>query len=114
MARYTTRIVADRTLTRCCCPTATWSTAATLGDGRHFATWEDPFPKPSYLFALVAGPLECLEDRFTTRSGREVTLRIYVEPGDVDACDHAMESLQEVDEVGRGGLRPRIRSRHRS
>jgi aminopeptidase N len=66
-----------------------------LDDGRHFARWEDPFPKPSYLFALVAGPLECLEDRFTTRSGREVTLRIYVRPGDVGRCGHAMESLKK-------------------
>ena len=93
MARYTTRIVADRALAPVLLSNGNLVDSGTLDDGRHFAMWEDPFPKPSYLFALVAGPLECLEDRFTTRSGREVTLRIYVRPGDVARCDHAMESL---------------------
>ncbi len=93
MARYTTRIVADRALAPVLLSNGNLVDSGTLDDGRHFAMWEDPFPKPSYLFALVAGPLECLEDRFTTRSGREVTLRIYVRPGDVGRCDHAMESL---------------------
>jgi len=64
-----------------------------LGDGRHEAVWEDPFPKPSYLFALVAGDLAMVEDRFTTKSGREVTLRIFVEHGNQDRCDYAMDSL---------------------
>lgn len=54
---------------------------ADLPDGRHSVTWHDPHPKPSYLFALVAGNLGCVEDRFTTMSGRDVTLQIYVEPG---------------------------------
>ena len=65
-------------------------------DGRHWATWHDPFPKPAYLFALVAGDLAFMEDRFTTQSGRPVTLRIYVEPKDLDKCDHAMDSLQRA------------------
>jgi aminopeptidase N len=65
-----------------------------LPDGRHFAVWEDPFPKPSYLFALVAGRLAVVEDSFTTRSGRKVALRIYVEPGKEDRCAWAMESLK--------------------
>ena len=64
-----------------------------LADGRHFATWHDPFPKPCYLFALVAGDLACCEDRFTTASGRGVTLRIYVEHGNEDRTAHAMDSL---------------------
>ncbi len=64
-----------------------------LGDGRHAAVWEDPFPKPSYLFALVAGDLVMVEDRFTTQSGRDVTLRIFVEHGNQDRCDYAMDSL---------------------
>lgn len=64
-------------------------------DGRHWATWEDPFKKPAYLFALVAGDLWCIEDTFTTRSAREVTLRIYVEPENVDKCQHAMDSLKK-------------------
>ncbi|QKL08703.1 aminopeptidase N [Pseudomonas putida] len=64
-------------------------------DGRHWATWEDPFMKPAYLFALVAGDLWCVEDSFTLQSGREVTLRIYVEPENIDKCDHAMVSLKK-------------------
>lgn len=62
--------------------------------GRHWETWEDPFPKPSYLFALVAGKLEWLEDTFVTASGRKVILRIYVEEGNLARCDHAMASLK--------------------
>ncbi|MCQ3000936.1 aminopeptidase N [Pseudomonas syringae] len=64
-------------------------------DGRHWATWEDPFMKPAYLFALVAGDLWCVEDKFTTVSEREVTLRIYVEPENIDKCQHAMTSLKK-------------------
>jgi aminopeptidase N len=67
-----------------------------LVDGRHRVVWEDPFPKPSYLFALVAGNLEYLEDSFTTCSGRDVLLRIYVEAKDLGKCDHAMRSLQHA------------------
>lgn len=61
---------------------------------RHFARWHDPFKKPCYLFALVAGDLAHIEDLFTTQSDRAVTLRIYVEPKDIDKCDHAMTSLK--------------------
>ncbi|MBX8552704.1 aminopeptidase N [Pseudomonas cichorii] len=64
-------------------------------DGRHWATWEDPFMKPAYLFALVAGDLWCVEDTFTTMSERVVTLRIYVEPENIDKCQHAMDSLKK-------------------
>jgi len=63
--------------------------------GRHWATWEDPFMKPAYLFALVAGDLWCVEDSFTTMSKREVALRIYVEPENIDKCQHAMDSLKK-------------------
>lgn len=63
--------------------------------GRHWATWEDPFKKPAYLFALVAGDLWCVEDVFTTMSRREVTLRIYVEPENIDKVQHAMDSLKK-------------------
>ncbi len=63
---------------------------------RHWVTWEDPFPKPCYLFALVAGDLACLEDSFTTMSGREVALRLYAEHRDLDKLDHAMESLKNA------------------
>ena len=64
-------------------------------DGRHWATWEDPFKKPAYLFALVAGDLWCVEDSFSTMSGRDVALRIYVEPENIDKCQHAMDSLKK-------------------
>jgi aminopeptidase N len=63
---------------------------------RHYAIWDDPFPKPSYLFALVAGRLEEVTDHFTTASGRNVTLRIHVEPGDAPFTAHAMASLKRA------------------
>ena len=65
-------------------------------DGTHWVTWEDPFKKPAYLFALVAADLQCIESRFTTQSGRNVALRIFVEPKDIDKCDHAMASLKNA------------------
>jgi len=66
------------------------------GTDRHFAVWHDPFPKPSYLFALVGGELACAEDRLRTASGRDVTLRIYVEPGKQGQCAYAMDSLKRA------------------
>ncbi len=67
-----------------------------LPGGRHFAVWEDPFPKPSYLFALVGGKLGHIRDSFTTRSGRTVELRVYCDPGKEDRCGWAMESLKRA------------------
>jgi aminopeptidase N len=67
-----------------------------LPQRRHFARWEDPFPKPSYLFALVAGRFECREERLRTGSGRDVLLQIWVEPGQLDKTAHAMESLKRA------------------
>jgi aminopeptidase N len=67
-----------------------------LEDGRHWVQWEDPYRKPSYLFALVAGDLAVQEDHFDTRSGREVVLRIYVESHNIDKCEHAMRSLKRA------------------
>lgn len=64
--------------------------------GRHWVTWEDPFPKPCYLFALVAGDLQFIEDSFMTCSGRKVCLRIYAEEKDLDKLDHAMLSLKKA------------------
>ena len=64
-------------------------------DGRHWAKWEDPFKKPAYLFAIVAGKLDVLRDSFKTASGRTVQLAIYVEPGKLDQCPHAMAALQK-------------------
>ncbi|MCO6059426.1 aminopeptidase N [Pseudomonas sp. MOB-449] len=63
--------------------------------GRHWATWQDPFKKPAYLFALVAGDLWCVEDSFTTMTERDVALRIYVEPENIDKVQHAMDSLKK-------------------
>jgi aminopeptidase N len=65
-------------------------------EGLHFAVWEDPFPKPSYLFALVAGDLARVEDRFVTRSGRDVRLEIYTEHAHADKCGHAMASVKRA------------------
>jgi len=64
-------------------------------DGRHWAKWADPFKKPAYLFAVVAGKLDVLRDTFTTASGRSVQLAIYVEPGKLNQCPHAMEALKK-------------------
>ena len=63
---------------------------------RHWVTWQDPFRKPCYLFALVAGDLTCIDDTFTTMSGRRVALKIFVEEKDVDKCGHAMTSLKNA------------------
>ena len=70
--------------------------SGTLADGRHFATWHDPFPKPSYLFALVAGDLVRISDSFTTQSGREIALHIYVEARNQEKCGHAMQALKKA------------------
>ena len=67
-----------------------------LPQGRHRVTWEDPFPKPSYLFALVAGPLVQVADRFDTAGGRSVAIEFYVEEQNADKCDHAIASLQRA------------------
>ncbi|MBB6521639.1 aminopeptidase N [Pseudoteredinibacter isoporae] len=65
-----------------------------LDNGRRLVRWHDPFKKPAYLFALVAGDLECVEDHFVTMTGREILLQIFVEAKDLDKCQHAMESLK--------------------
>ncbi len=67
-----------------------------LPDNRHFVTWEDPFPKPCYLFALVAGKLGALQDTFKTRSGKTVNLAIYADEKDVEKCHHGMHSLKQA------------------
>ena len=67
-----------------------------LNNGMHWATWKDPFKKPCYLFALVAGDLKFVEDFFTTMSGRRITLRIYVEAKDLAKCSHAMSALKNA------------------
>jgi aminopeptidase N len=95
MAVYTTRIEAEKSESSVLLGNGNpVSTGDIPGTTRHFAVWHDPFPKPSYLFALVGGNLACVEDTFVTMSGRQVTLRIYVEPGKEDRCTWAMDSLK--------------------
>ena len=96
MARYRTRIAGDPGRFPVMLSNGNAVERGALDDGRRYVVWEDPFPKPSYLFALVAGRLECVEDTFTTRSGREVALRIHVEPHNLDKCTHAMRSLKRA------------------
>ena len=67
-----------------------------MPQGKHWVRWEDPFKKPSYLFALVAGDLEFIEDSFTTMSGRKIALRIFVEKGNRDQCQHAMNAVKKA------------------
>jgi aminopeptidase N len=93
MAMFTTTIVADSTKYPVLLSNGNPVESGTFDDGRHWVRWEDPFRKPSYLFALVAGDLGFVEDRFTTMSGREVQLRIYVQHHNIDQCEHAMRSL---------------------
>ena len=83
-----------RRASRCCCPTAIRSARASSTDGRHWAEWDDPFPKPCYLFALVAGDLAANRDSFTTMSGRKVDLAIWVREADLPKTEHAMASLK--------------------
>ncbi|MBW4053740.1 MAG: aminopeptidase N, partial [Proteobacteria bacterium] len=94
MARYTVTITADPTACPVMLSNGNPGPVQKLPDGRHRVTWTDPHPKPSYLFALVAGQLVAVRDRFTTRSGREVALAIWVRRGDEDRCAHAMRSLK--------------------
>src|SRR6201981_1763335 len=97
MAVYTTRIEAEKADAPVLLANGNLVASGDVpGTTRHFAVWPDPFPKPSYLFALVGGKLACVEDRFRTMSGREVTLRIHVEPGKEARCAYAMDSLKRA------------------
>jgi len=95
MAIYTTTIVADKVRYPVLLSNGNLIERGELSNNRHWAKWHDPFPKPSYLFALVAGDLVHQEDHFKTKSGRNITLRIYVEEENIDRCDHAMASLKK-------------------
>jgi aminopeptidase N len=96
MSRFTTTLVADKTRYPILLSNGNKVAMGELSNNRHWVTWKDPFKKPCYLFALVAGQLECIEDRFTTMSGRHITLQIFVEAHDIDKCDHAMQSLKNA------------------
>src|SRR5665811_362040 len=96
LAVYTVRIEADRDTPVLLSNGNPVQAGEIPGTNRHYAVWHDPFPKPSYLFALVGGDLASIHDAFTTASGKKVALAIYVEPGKEDRCGWAMESLKRA------------------
>ena len=96
LSRFTTTIHADRAAYPLLLSNGNPVDSGDEEGGRHYATWDDPFPKPCYLFALVAGDLACLEDSFRTASGRDVALRLYAEHRDLDKLGHAMDSLKRA------------------
>lgn len=96
LSRYRVRLVADRERYPLLLSNGNRIEQGDLpGTNKHYAVWEDPFPKPSYLFALVAGQLGGVHDRYTTRSGREVSLAVYSDPRHADKLQHALYSLKE-------------------
>jgi len=95
LARFTVRVEAARRFCHLLSNGNLVDCGQTPG-GRHFAVWNDPFPKPCYLFALVAGELDVLEDSFVTMSGREVALRLYVDPGMTPRAAYAMDALKRA------------------
>ena len=94
LAIFRTRIIADRKECPVLLSNGNMTDSGELPDGRHWAEWCDPFPKPGYLFALVAGDLACVRDSFATMSGRNIDLRIYVDPGMEDRSAYAMDALK--------------------
>jgi aminopeptidase N len=96
MARYTVSLHADRKRFPVLLSNGNLVAHGTEGDGRHWAKWEDPFPKPCYLFAMVAAQLDVLEDHFVTRSGKRALLQVYVEPGKLDQAGFAMDALKRA------------------
>ena len=96
MAIFTVKITADRDLCPVMLSNGNLIEQGELTDNRHWAKWHDPFKKPSYLFALVAGNLRFIEDTYPAMDGREICLRIYVEPENIDKCEHAMQSLKKA------------------
>ncbi len=96
LARYTTKITADKSKYPYLLSNGNRVASGDLEDGRHWVQWQDPFPKPSYLFALVAGDFDLLQDKFVTKSGREVLLELYVDRGNLNRADWAMQSLKKA------------------
>lgn len=96
MSKYTVRVEGDKAECPVLLSNGNLTESGDLEAGRHFTVWEDPWPKPCYLFALVAGSLALKEGSFTTMSGKKVALRIYVEAQDLHKVDYAMESLQRA------------------
>lgn len=96
LAEFTTTISADKQRCPVLLANGNRVDSGETEDGRHWVRWHDPFPKPSYLFALVAGDLVQITDSFVTASGRQVALQFFVEPKDLDKCDHAIASLKHA------------------
>ena len=96
MAQFTTTLTGDKDRYPVLLSNGNKIAQGELADNRHWVTWEDPFNKPCYLFALVAGQLDCIEDSFTTLSDRTINLQIFVEKHDLDKCAHAMQSLKNA------------------
>ena len=96
MARFTTTLVGDLETTPVLLANGNLVESGRLDDSRHYARFEDPFPKPSYLFAMVAGKLTAIDDSFVTMSGRKVSLQIFVEERNRYKCEHAMLSLKNA------------------
>lgn len=94
MASFKTKLIANKEDFPVLLSNGNKINSGDLDNGLHFATWKDPYKKPSYLFACVFGKLGLVSDNFTTKSGREVSLEIYVDPGNEDKCEHAMRSLK--------------------
>lgn len=96
LSKFTTRISADKKEYPVLLSNGNLIDSGEESNGRHWVLWEDPFKKPSYLFALVAGKLACVDDEFITCSQKVVKLKIFVEPGNEDKCQHAMTSLKKA------------------
>ncbi|MCK6596703.1 MAG: aminopeptidase N, partial [Bacteriovoracaceae bacterium] len=95
MAKFTTKIIADKKLYPVLLSNGNLIEKGDLNNGQHYVFWEDPFKKPSYLYALVAGDLGVIKDTFTTMTGRQIALEIYCDKGNESKCFHAMESLKK-------------------
>ncbi|MBO8230239.1 aminopeptidase N [Prochlorococcus marinus str. MU1404] len=96
LSKYTVRIEADKNDYPVILSNGNVVKKNNLTDNRHEIIWEDPYPKPSYLFALVAGKLNCVKDYFITKSNKKVTINIYVEDGDEKYVQHAISSLKKA------------------
>lgn len=95
MSRFTTKLIADKKQFPVLLSNGNCIASGDFGLDKHFSTWEDPFLKPSYLFALVGGKLDVLDDEFVTMSGRKVDLKVFVDPGELDKAQYAMDSLKK-------------------
>ncbi|MCL4145754.1 UNVERIFIED_CONTAM: hypothetical protein GTU68_057742, partial [Idotea baltica] len=96
MSIFTTTLIADQLECPVLLSNGNLLETGQMDDGRHWAKWHDPFPKPAYLFAMVAGDLAVVGDQFTTCSGRDVDIQIYMEPKDQEKCGHAIASLKHA------------------